>query len=192
MKRIGLLGGTFNPVHCGHLALAEWLVNKGYFNEVWLMLSPRNPLKPDSHPGATDEDRKQMLMLACENHPSLKPCFVEFDMPRPSYSISTLQRLSKDFADCRFSLIIGTDNWQIFNQWRQPEDILRDYGVVVYPRPGYPMPHEDTPGMTYAANAPVTDISSTRIRTSPLKYTHLLPNKVADYIIEHNLYEVRE
>lgn len=179
MKRIGLFGGTFNPVHCGHIALAQWLVEQHLVDEVWMVLSPQNPLK-DYMAGATDADRKAMLELACQGLPDLKPCFEEFDMPRPSYTINTLRRLAEKYPACQFRQIIGSDNWLIFDQWREHEAILNDFGVIVYPRPGY-LTND-------AVDAPVMDISSTEIREK--HNLELLPPAVADYITKHNLYAI--
>lgn len=187
MTRTGLFGGTFNPVHTGHIALAQWLVDAGYFSEVWLNLSPENPLKAH-RPGATDADRRQMLELACQGHPALHPCLIEFDLPRPSYTINTLRALSARYPQRQFSLIVGADNWQIFNKWLAPEEILTDFGVVVYPRPGYNAPASMPAGAVFAADAPQTNISSSQIRESITNHLNMLPPRVADYIKEHNLY----
>lgn len=189
MKRIGIFGGTFNPVHKGHITLARWLVDRKTFDEVWLTLSPANPLK-DVRPGATDADRREMLTLACNRQAGLKPCFVEFDMPRPSYSIATLRRLSSDYPDCRFGLIIGSDNWHIFHQWRCPQEIIACFGVTVYPRPGYPVEGPLPAGVTYLADAPTCAVSSTAIRRSiGSGASGLLPESVESYIKTHNLYD---
>lgn len=177
MKRIGLFGGTFNPVHCGHMELAQWLVDNSLVDEVWMVLSPQNPLKGE-HSGATDAQRREMLALACQGHPGVKPCFEEFDMPRPSYTINTLRHLAAKYPQCQFKQIVGSDNWLIFNKWREHEAIVDDFGVIVYPRPGYPCAE--------AVNAPMTDISSTQIRNT--RNLELLPPAVAQYITNHNLY----
>lgn len=187
MIRTGLFGGTFNPIHIGHIALAQWLIDKDYFDEVWLMLSPENPLKAD-RPGATDANRREMLALACRNHAGLKPCFVEFDLPRPSYTVDTLRYLSATCPDRKFALIIGADNWQIFNKWRNPDEILLRHGVVVYPRPGYNMPNSAPAGVVLAYDAPQTDVSSSQIRQSVAANASMLPAEVADYIKRNSLY----
>ncbi|MCM1310533.1 MAG: nicotinate (nicotinamide) nucleotide adenylyltransferase [Bacteroides sp.] len=181
----GIFGGTFNPVHKGHIALAQWLVDTGIYDEVWLTLSPANPLKND-RPGASDTDRKEMLKLACEGHNRLKPCFAEFDMPRPSYTVNTLRRLAEKYPDRQFSLIIGADNWQIFSRWREPQAIISDFGITIYPRPGYDVATPQPNGVTYAADAPQCAVSSSEIRAG--LDTTLLDTKVKEYISAHNLY----
>lgn len=186
MKRIGIFGGTFNPVHCGHLNLAQWLVDEKFFDEVWLTLSPENPLKSD-RPGASDSNRREMLNLACEGREHLHPCFIEFNLPRPSYTINTLQSLSARFPDYQFSLIIGSDNWKIFPNWHEPDAIRTRYGVVVYPRPGYDAPETLPDGVRYVADAPQSSVSSSAIRSG--QNLNLLPQRVLDYIKEHHLYD---
>lgn len=188
MKRIGLFGGSFNPVHNGHIALAVWMLEHSYVDELWLLLSPKNPLKGE-HDGATDEQRQEMLKLACENVQGLHPCFIEFEMPRPSYTINTLKQLSSKYPNHRFSLIIGADNWLIFDKWRNSEEILRNYGVMIYPRPHYPIVLPDVGNVTYLADAPTVDISSTTIRKNVSASMSMLPAKVAEYIRKSSLYE---
>lgn len=185
MIRTGIFGGTFNPVHDGHIALAQWLVDAGFYDEVWLTLSPANPLKND-RPGATDSDRKEMLELACEGHKHILPCFIEFDMPRPSYTINTLRSLAEKYPERQFSLIIGADNWQIFNQWREPQAIISEFGVTIYPRPRYDVADALPEGVSYAAEAPQCDVSSSEIRAGGGET--LLDPKVREYIHAHNLY----
>lgn len=188
MKRVGLFGGTFNPVHQGHIGLAQWLLAQGLFNEIWLTLSPQNPLR-ESARGASDDDRRQMLVLACEGIAGLKPCFVEYDMPRPSYTIDTLLRLSRDYPDTKFSLIIGSDNWQIFDRWKDSCKIIEEFGVIVYPRNGYALPPEGLSGVTAVADAPEIEISSTEIRQELDMHSNLIPDKVLNYIKVHHLYD---
>lgn len=187
IKKIGIFGGSFNPIHRGHIALAKWLKEQCTFDEIWLNLSPQNPLKEELL-GANDEQRKKMLTLACEKLDGIKPSFVEFDLPKPSYTVDTLKYLAKLHPDFKFSLIIGADNWEIFNKWRDPQTILNEFGVIVYPRPGYNVVTEKIDGMVYYASAPVLDISSTEIRNSTDKFNSMLPPSVAEYINKNHLY----
>lgn len=186
-RRIGILGGTFNPVHKGHTDLARRLVTDGVVDEVWLTLSPSNPLKNDRS-GASDADRQDMLREACSAIDGVKPCFIEFELPRPSYTITTLRTLADKFPDYDFKLIIGADNWLIFDRWRSPDEIINKFGVIVYPRPGYVVAPESTESVTYLADYPETDVSSTFIRNSLPGSLDLVDSAVASIIINRNLY----
>lgn len=187
MKRIGFFGGTFNPVHMGHIRLASWLREQYGLPEVWLSLSPQNPLKDAAHPGATDEDRLEMLRLACRENPGLRAWEGELTMPRPSYTYNVIRKLADDgYAP---TLIIGADNWQNFNRWFKSEEIISDYQIIVYPRPGYELPAESGhQNVSFALDAPQTDLSSTEIRTDIHNHIADLPAGVADYIKKHKLY----
>ena len=133
MKRIGIFGGSFNPIHLGHTALAAYICEQGLVDEVWLMVSPQNPLKRNS--ALLDEsERLAMARLAVAPYPMLRACDFEFTLPRPSYTYHTLQALRKAYPDHKFSLIIGEDNWQCFNRWYRGEDIARETPIIVYPR----------------------------------------------------------
>jgi nicotinate-nucleotide adenylyltransferase len=190
---IGLLGGSFNPVHIGHMMLASYLQQYAGFDEVWLMLSPLNPLKVNSTELIPDVYRLKMLDMALGDTKGLRVNDIELSMPRPSYTINTLRYLSKRYPQHSFKVIIGADNWKIFQQWKDAEDILSDYGVVVYPRPGYPM------GTVYddrveVINAPVADISSTFIRKGIARgkdMTYFLPSGVYEYIKTNRLYGLK-
>ena len=133
MKRIGIFGGSFNPIHLGHTALAAYICEQGLVDEVWLMVSPQNPLKRDLT--LLDEnERLTMARLAVASYPMLKASDFEFTLPRPSYTYHTLQALRAAYPECEFSLIIGEDNWQCFHRWYRGEDIARETPIIVYPR----------------------------------------------------------
>ncbi|MCM1164014.1 MAG: nicotinate (nicotinamide) nucleotide adenylyltransferase [Muribaculaceae bacterium] len=187
---IGLLGGSFNPVHIGHMMLASYLKQFVGFDEVWLMLSPLNPLKINSADLIPDIYRLKMLDIALGDTQGIRVNDIELSMPRPSYTINTLRYLSKRYPRHTFKLVIGSDNWKIFSQWKDSETILDDYGVVIYPRPGYPV------GTIYddrveVINAPMTDVSSTFIRKSIARgkdMTYFLPAGVYEYIKTNKFY----
>ncbi|MDE7467006.1 MAG: nicotinic acid mononucleotide adenylyltransferase, partial [Muribaculaceae bacterium] len=132
---IGILGGSFNPVHSGHTMLASYLAQWGYVDQVWLTLSPRNPLKEKPEELLPDLKRLTMLNLAIKGATNLDICDIELTMPTPTYTIDTLDVLAKRYPAKQFKLIIGSDNWAIFDKWRAASRILSDYGVIVYPRP---------------------------------------------------------
>lgn len=186
--KTGFFGGTFNPVHIGHIRLAEYLRNEYGLAEVLLSLSPQNPLKDPEHPGgASDADRLEMLSLACENAEGLRPWDGELKMPRPSYTFNVLKRLSAEGINP--VLIIGADNWLNFNRWFKNEEIIADYQIIVYPRPGFKLPQKEThPNVKFALDAPQTDISSTEIRSNIHGRLNQLPHAVADYIKSNHLY----
>lgn len=153
MRRIGIFGGSFNPIHNGHIALAGYLRQTAGLDEVWLMVSPLNPLKRQSDL-LDDEQRMRLAQTALEDVEGIEASDYEMHLPRPSYTWHTLQALSKDYPDSEFVLLIGGDNWAHFERWYHWKDILRHYRIVVYPR-------ENTTG---TVAAPLLDVSSTDIR----------------------------
>lgn len=187
---IGVLGGSFNPVHIGHMMLASYIQQFTDLDEVWLSLSPLNPLKAGSDELIPDLIRLKMLELAIGNTSGLNICDYELSMPRPSYTINTLHYLAKRYPRHNFKLIIGSDNWKIFDQWKDHEAIISEFGVIVYPRPGYPVGTIYDDGVD-VVNAPMADISSTFIRKALARgwnINYFLPQGVYDYIIKNNLY----
>ncbi len=187
---IGVLGGSFNPVHIGHMMLASYIQQFTDLDEVWLSLSPLNPLKAGSDELIPDLIRLKMLELAIGNTSGLNICDYELSMPRPSYTINTLHYLAKRYPRHNFKLIIGSDNWKIFDQWKDHEAIISEFGVIVYPRPGYPVGTIDD-YVVDVVNAPMADISSTFIRKALARgwsMNYFLPQGVYDYIIKNNLY----
>lgn len=192
MQTVGILGGSFNPVHLGHLMLASYLTQWGYVDQVWLTLSPLNPLK-DASELIADTKRLAMLNIATKGAVGFDVCDIELTMPTPSYTINTLDLLARRYPDRRFRLIIGSDNWAIFDRWREYGRILDTYGVIVYPRPGYPVSREEARnvmGMTLA-EAPTVNLSSTMVRdaiAAGKDMMYFLPPAVYKYINEHKLY----
>jgi nicotinate-nucleotide adenylyltransferase len=153
MKKIGIFGGSFNPIHCGHIALAQAVQKQCGMDEVWLMVSPQNPLKQQADL-LDDNLRLELAQKALEGVEGVCASDYEFHLPKPSYTWNTLQHLSEDYPDCEFFLLIGGDNWAHFERWRQWKDILRNYDVIVYPRDEYPG----------TIDVPLLDVSSTEIR----------------------------
>ncbi len=193
--KIGIYSGSFNPVHEGHIALCDYLAQEGVVDEVWLIRSPLNPLKAHSADAlAPDEDRQKMLELAIAGHRGMKVCCIEDTLPRPNYSVNTLQALQKLFPGEEFYLIVGMDNWLIFDRWRAYDTILNDFHLIVYPRPGYePSTNEQLKDLTehvQFVEAPLYDVSSTEIREAIAREEQpkLIDPKVLNYIKNKALY----
>jgi len=161
--RIGLFGGSFNPIHNGHIALARQMVEKGRLDEVWFMVSPQNPLKKQDDL-APDDVRLEWAREALKDEPQLLAKDYEFHLPRPSYTWKTLQELKKDFPQHEFVLIIGADNWVNFSRWAHHDDILKAYSILVYPREGYDMSAATLPKNVLLVDTPLYNVSSTQIR----------------------------
>lgn len=161
-KKVGIFGGSFNPIHTGHIALAKSLCQQAGLDEVWLMVSPMNPFKKEATDLLTDKLRLEMAEQAIADEPKLKACDYEFHMPKPSYTWHTLQALSQDFPNVSFTLLIGGDNWTSFDKWFHHEDILNHYPIVVYPRKGCDI--GKVPSGVTIVETPLLNISSTEIR----------------------------
>ncbi len=193
MERIGIFGGSFNPVHIGHMMIANYLTQWGIVDKVWLTLSPCNPLK-DTAELIPDLKRLAMLKIACANVPNVHICDIELSMPRPSYTIDTLRLLKKRNPTKEFKLVIGSDNWNSWRQWRNGDEILEDYGVIVYPRPGRPIQNQFIDGMDIV-QSPSIELSSSFIRQALARGRDVrcfLPAGVYEYIKENNLYESKK
>ena len=174
MLRIGVYGGSFNPVHFGHVGLAKWVIENTDLDELWFLVSPNNPLKAaDSL--APEEERLAAVREAVKDIPGVKVSDFEFSLPRPSYTANTLRALQQAYPDCEFTLVIGEDNLAIFDQWREYEFILQNFRIFVYPRSsrqtGGVVSAEkgntfitNAKNIKFLASAPYFDISSTEIR----------------------------
>ncbi len=163
---IGIFSGSFNPIHVGHLALANYLCEFEALDELWFLVTPRNPFKvgQDLLPDAL---RLELVQLAVEGYPRFRASDFEFHLPQPSYTIHTLQRLKEAYPQHTFHLIIGSDNWLSFSRWYRSEQILKENPILVYPRPGYPVEGRGVlPARVRVTAAPVLDISATFIRQS--------------------------
>ncbi|MCC8071116.1 MAG: nicotinate-nucleotide adenylyltransferase [Bacteroidales bacterium] len=191
-RQIGIFGGTFDPIHNGHTMLASYLAQWGPLDEVWLMPSRINPLKEaKGAAGATTQERVEMVEIAISSEPRLSCCLLELEMPSPSYTINTLDALSARYPDAHFRWIIGSDNWQIIDRWRAYQRIISQYGLIVYPRPGYDIEPSALPPQVAVVTAPTFEISSTWIRQAIAEGKNLnlfLPSGVYDYIQRHNIY----
>lgn len=194
MKHVGIFSGSFNPIHNGHIALASYIREKCGLDEVWLSVSPNNPLKDAGT--LLDENLRYMLARDAVAHiEGLRAIDFEFSLPRPSYTINLLRALSETYTDTLFALIIGSDNMLVFDQWYCWKDILLGYRVIVYPRGNDNLCElsRKYPQMEVLQEAPKFDISSTQIRK--LYRTHgdlseIVPNNVEKLLAnKKNLWE---
>lgn len=188
--RTGIFGGTFNPIHLGHLALANYLCEENWVDELWFLITPQNPFKQEQTL-LDNHLRMKMVEAAIADYPRFKASDFEFTLPRPSYTITTLQKLSEAYPDREFVLIIGADNWAAFDKWKSPEEILRNHRILVYPRPGYEINPHELPAQVKAVNTPLLEISSTFIRESIASgkdIRYFLHPEVYRFIKQHQLY----
>lgn len=159
----GIFSGSFNPIHIGHLALANWICEFGGVDELWFLVSPCSPLKDGAE--LMDERLRYGLVaraIAC--YPKFRASDFEFALPRPSYTINTLRALRAAYPEREFALILGADNWSIMSQWKDYEALIAEFPIIIYPRQGYDIviPPEYT--KVRAVEAPVIEVSSTFIR----------------------------
>lgn len=191
-KRIktGIYSGSFNPIHIGHLALANWLCEYTDLEEVWFMVTPHNPLK-DKRNLLDDSIRLELVRIATSDYPHFQVSDLEFTMPQPSYTYATLSALRNKFEDREFCLIMGADNWQIFGQWKNHDNIMNEFPIYIYPRNGYKIVIPENCKNANAVPAPIIEISSTFIRNSIKEGKDIrffLPEKVGEYISNNKLY----
>lgn len=188
---IGIFGGTFNPIHIGHAILANFISQTKLVDEVWLMPTPHNPLKSEGNTNY-DRHRIEMAQIVAEGCANVQVCLEEFELPRPSYSYDTLVHLKNKFPEHEFKMIIGADNWLCFDKWRNYQSIISEFGLIVYPRPGYSLPEDSGSTNVIFIDAPQIEISSTSIREGlkrGMNMNFFLSEKVYHYILEQKLYQ---
>ncbi|HIB36424.1 nicotinate (nicotinamide) nucleotide adenylyltransferase [Mesonia sp.] len=192
-KKVGLYFGTFNPIHIGHLAIANHMVEFSDLDEVWMVVTPHNPHKKKSTLLA-DHHRLEMVYRATEAYDNIKPSNIEFGLPQPNYTVNTLAHLEEKYPDYQFALIMGEDNLNTLHKWKNNEVILERFEVFVYPRVTSTTIKEEFknhPKIT-KVDAPIMEISSTFVRNAVKdgkRITPLLPQKVWEYIDEMNFYK---
>ncbi|MCK4676507.1 MAG: nicotinate-nucleotide adenylyltransferase [Bacteroidales bacterium] len=188
--KTGLFFGSFNPIHIGHLVVANYMLEFTDLEEVWFIISPENPLK-DKKSLLAGNHRYYMVNLAIENNYRLKASRIEFNMPRPSYTVHTLAYLQDKYPQKQFIVIAGSDILPTFHKWKNYEEILRFFKLYIYPRPETgEHPYRDHPAIQFT-KAPMMDISASFIRQSIKKgknVSFLLPDKIYDYIIDMHFY----
>ena len=190
--KVGLYFGTFNPIHIGHLIIANHIAENSELDQVWMVVTPHNPLKKKS--GLLDDyQRLEMVHLATTDYPKIKPSDIEFKLSQPNYTINTLAHLREKFPSHQFVLIMGEDNLNSFHKWKNFEVILDQYEILVYPR----IAEKNENSFAGHAkikmiSAPIVEISSTFIRENIQKGKNvraLLPEKVWQYIDDNNFYK---
>lgn len=190
MHKTGLYFGSFNPIHIGHLVIAEYMLEHSDLQEIWFIVSPCNPLKKKSSL-LDDRQRLYMVNLAIEDDDRFRASDVEFGLPQPSYTCHTLVYLQEKFPQREFALIMGEDNLQTFEKWLNYDWILDNYHLYVYPRPGYDAAERKShPHVTFV-DAPQMELSSTMIRDNiklRKSVRYMLPPKVFQYIDEMGFY----
>ena len=164
-KRIGIFGGSFNPVHTGHICLARQLLTAVSLDEIWFMVSPLNPFKQDFTDLLPDDVRLELTREALKDEPCMVASDYEFCLPRPSYMWNTLAHLSYDYPQYSFTLIVGADNWLAFDRWARHDFIQQHYDIAVYPRKGYNIDTVSLPSHVKLVQAELYPFSSTDIRT---------------------------
>lgn len=183
-RKIGIYSGSFNPVHIGHLALANYLCEFEGVDEVWFLVTPHNPLKEQDEL-MDDELRLRLVQLAVEGYPRFRASDFEFHLPRPSYSIHTLEALRRSYPETEFTLIIGSDNWLCFDRWFEAKRIVSEFGLLIYPRPGFEVDETMLPPHVSMVHAPCIEVSSTFVRQALRQgkdVRFFLPAKVYDEV----------
>ena len=189
---IGLYFGTFNPIHIGHLIIANHMVEYSDLDEIWMVVTPHNPFK-NKATLLSNYDRLEMVFQATEGFPKIKPSDIEFSLPQPSYTVNTLVHIQEKYPTHTFSLIMGEDNLNSLHKWKNYEEIIKNHPIYVYPRvtekPATPKVNMER---IYKIPAPIVEISSSAIRTAIKDHKNtqpLLPNKVWEYIDKMNFYK---
>jgi nicotinate-nucleotide adenylyltransferase len=194
MKKIGLFFGSFNPIHIGHLILANYILENSDMDELWFVVSPQNPFK-DKKSLLKDHNRLDMVQLAVKNYPNMRASNVEFSLPKPSYTIDTLTYLHEKYPDYSFSLIMGEDNLESLHKWKNSDLLINNHHIIVYPRvfegekkhPEY-LQHENIS----LIKAPVIELSATEIRNmlkDGKNVRPMLPPEVFEYLDGSSFYK---
>ena len=186
--KIGLFFGSFNPVHVGHMIVANYMAENTDLDQVWFVVTPQNPLK-NRRQLLNEYDRLEMVNLAIDGHAKLKASDIEFKLPRPSFTIDTLAHLKEAFPDHEFVLIMGTDTVKTLPKWKNVEVIMNNYSIYAYPRPKVEL--EEVPKNVKVWNTPIMEISASFIRRSiknARSVRYFLPDKVNDFIEKWGYY----
>jgi len=179
--KIGLYFGSFNPIHHGHLIIANYILNETELDKIWFVVSPQNPLKPSANL-LNEYHRIHLVRLATEDDTRIKPSDIEFSLPKPSYTVNTLAWLEEKHPEHRFSIIMGSDSFQNIHKWKNYEVILKNYPVYVYPRPGFSVTNTEEKNIRLV-DAPLLEISATQVREyirEGKSVRYMVPEKVLE------------
>ncbi len=192
--KICIFGGSFNPLHNGHIALAQAVLDGRLADEVWLMVSPQNPFKQQADL-LPEHLRLELARMGVDDTSGIYVSDFEFHLPRPSYTWKTLKALSETYPEDEFSLLIGGDNWAAFNRWANPEYILRHHSIIIYPREDSPICGKSLPPRVSLLHAPLFSVSSTQVREMLKEgrdVSALIPKAELDYIKVLRLYDMKK
>ncbi|MEZ4948050.1 MAG: nicotinate (nicotinamide) nucleotide adenylyltransferase [Saprospiraceae bacterium] len=188
--KVGLFFGSFNPVHIGHMIIANFMATQTDLDQVWMVVSPQNPLK-NKQSLAKDRDRLHLVHLAIDNNDAIRPSDIEFSLPKPSYTVDTLTYLKEKHPAYEFVLIMGGDNLATLPKWKNFELLIRDYSIYLYKRPNYDLKVDFDTSNVHFFDAPLLDISATYIRNcikEGKSIRYLVPDPVFDYLEEMPIY----
>nr|WP_319270538.1 nicotinate (nicotinamide) nucleotide adenylyltransferase [uncultured Draconibacterium sp.] len=189
--KVGLYFGSYNPIHIGHLAIANYMVEYTDIDQLWFVVSPQNPLKKKNNL-LDDYQRLELVHRAVDGDDRFRASNIEFSLPKPSYTVDTLAYLKDQHPNYHFKILMGSDNLENFHKWKNYETIIEDYGIIVYPRPGFdPQKVQVEKNITLAKDAPLMEISSSFIRKAIQEgkdVRHFLPQKSWEYLEEMNFY----
>ena len=188
--KIGLYFGSFNPVHHGHLIIANYILQNTDLEQLWFVISPQNPLKP-STALLNEYHRLFLVQVAIEGESRLRASDIEFKLPKPSYTVNTLAYLNEKYPNYQFAIIMGSDSFQNIKNWKNYQHLLENYPVYVYTRPGHIPARTEAAANIYYLNAPMLEISATHIRNtvrSGKSIRYLVPDKVMEEIERNGYY----
>ncbi|MEP6513839.1 MAG: nicotinate (nicotinamide) nucleotide adenylyltransferase [Parafilimonas sp.] len=189
LTKTGLYFGSFNPIHIGHLIIAEHVLNNTDLMQIWFVVSPQNPLKTSASL-LNEYHRLHLVQLAIKDNLRLKASDIEFNLPRPSYTINTLNYFAEKYSNHQFHVILGSDSFKNISQWKNYQTLLKNYKIIVYKRQEFDI--KNPPQVIYLPEAPILDISSTFIRKSIREgksTLYLLPDKVREEIERGGYYK---
>jgi nicotinate-nucleotide adenylyltransferase len=190
--KIGLYFGSFNPIHNGHLIIAQHILNETDLSQVWFVISPQNPFKQQKHL-LNEYDRLHLVNLAIQKTAALKAVDIEFRLPKPSYTVTTLAYLEEKYPQHQFTIIMGSDSLQNLDKWKNAEAIMHNYPIHVYTRPGFPAVQPNVKQLTIM-QAPLLEISATHIREliqQGKSIRYLVPDMVCDEIESAGYYKLK-